>query len=117
MIANNGAMVARVGPTPTYPITLFQLGEAPVTIADPAYFSNIGNNPGISSDGNVVTFTATITNAASAASLNAANAASIAAARRSIRISPCTSIRSHPVRVCLRASLLIPLPPVSRTVL
>ncbi|MGO9600226.1 MAG: dockerin type I domain-containing protein [Isosphaeraceae bacterium] len=95
MIANNGAVVIRDGSTAIDPILLIQIGKTPVTIADPAYFSSIGNNPGISPDGNVVAFTATITNAASAASLTAVNAASLAAAQAldpnfSLHVNPLT---------------------------
>jgi hypothetical protein len=78
MIANNGAVVVRDGSTTTSPIRLFQLGQTPVTIADPAYFSSIGNNPGIDAAGSVVTFTGTLFDAAS---LNAANALSISKAQ------------------------------------
>ncbi len=78
MIANNGSVVVRDGSTTTSPIRLFHFTQTPVTIADPAYFSSIGNNPGIDAAGNVVTFTGTLFDAAS---LNAANAFSISKAQ------------------------------------
>jgi len=78
MIADNGAVVVRDGSTTTSPISLFQLGQKPVTIAKSTDFSSLGNNPGIDAGGNVVTFVGDISNAAD---LNSANDTSISNAQ------------------------------------
>jgi hypothetical protein len=60
-ISNNDDVVVQEGPASTGPIVLFDLwGNNQTTIADTTDFKALGRSPGISSDGQIVVFAATV---------------------------------------------------------
>jgi hypothetical protein len=64
MLADNGKIVVRAGINNSSPILLYPFGEGPPEgIATTTYFTEIGRSPGISDDGQIVTFYANLTNA------------------------------------------------------